>query len=219
MEKRILEEDLEGLQNDVLRMGAMVEKALYDSTRALLEDNLDLAERVIAEDDHIDRLNTQVQDTCVRLLALRQPMAGDLRAIQCDLQVAMDLERMGDYSESIAKAALRLHGEKRTIHHLHYLSQMVQLVREMANKFITAYNLRDMEMARSAALIDDSIDKLYKESFQSLIDIIKKDPDTAATAFQLLLTGAHLERIADHATNIGESVIYMVTGLRSNLND
>ena len=218
MEKRILEEELEDLQNNVLRMGALVEKALYESTRALLEDHADLAEQVIAADDSIDSLNTEIQDQCVRLLALRQPMAGDLRAIKTDLQIAMDLERMGDYSESIAKAALRLHGE-RTIHKLHYLPQMVELVREMAHNFITAYDLADIDLARSAALLEDAIDKLYKESFQSLTDMIKADPSTAATAIQLLLAGAHLERIADHATNIGESVIYMVTGLRANLND
>jgi len=218
MEKRILEEELEDLQNNVLRMGALVEKALYESTRALLEDHADLAEQVIAADDSIDSLNTEIQDQCVRLLALRQPMAGDLRAIKTDLQIAMDLERMGDYSESIAKAALRLHGE-RTIHKLHYLPQMVELVREMAHNFITAYDLADIDMARSAAVLEDSIDKIYKESFQSLTDMLKADPGTAATAIQLLLAGAHLERIADHATNIGESVIYMVTGLRANLND
>jgi phosphate transport system protein len=219
MEKRILEEELEDLQSDVLRMGALVEKALYDSTRALLEDKADPAELAIAADDDIDSLNLKVQERCIRLLALRQPMASDLRAIQADLQVAMDLERMGDYSESIAKAAIRLHGEMRTIHNLDYLSRMVELVREMANKFITAYALSDIRLARSAALLDDSIDKLYKESFQSLTDIIKEDPGTAATAIQLLLAGAYLERIADHATNIGESVIYWVTGLRSKLND
>ncbi|TEB06619.1 hypothetical protein Psch_00151 [Pelotomaculum schinkii] len=217
MEKRILEEELEDLQNNVLRMGALVEKALYDATRALLEGHADLAERVIAADDSIDSLNTEVQDQCVRLLALRQPMAGDLRTIKTDLQIAMDLERMGDYSESIAKAALRLHGEK-TIHKLHYMPQMVELVREMAHNFITSYDLADIELARRAATLEDAIDKLYKESFQSLTGIIREDPGTAATAIQLLLAGVYLERIADHATNIGESVIYMVTGLRSNLN-
>jgi phosphate transport system protein len=218
VEKRILEEELKNLRIDVLRMGALVEKALYNSTRALLEDNAEQAESVIAADDDIDRLNLEVQDNCVRLLALRQPMACDLRAIKTDLQVAMDLERMGDYSESIAKAALRLQGERIT-HKLQYLPQMVELVQEMAHNFITAYDLADVELARNAALLDDAIDKLYKESFKSLTDIIKEDSSTAATVIQLLLSGAYLERIADHATNIGESVIYMVTGLRSKLND
>lgn len=218
MEKRILENELEDLQFEVLRMSALVEKAIYESTKALIEDQIGLAEQVIAEDDSIDRLNTEVQDKCLKLLALRQPLAVDLRAIQTDLQIATDLERMGDYAESIAKSTLRLH-EKRTMTKLTYLPQIAEMVRELVHDIITTYILADVDMAKNSVKLESEIDKLYREYFDILMDTIKNDVSKADMAVQLLFAGHALERIADHATNIGESVLYMVTGQRTSLND
>lgn len=218
MEKRILENELEDLQFDILRMSSLVEKAVYESTKSLLDDQVNLANQVIAEDDSIDALNIEVQDKCLRLLALRQPLAVDLRAIQTDLQIATDLERMGDYAESIARAALRLH-ERRTITKLTYLPQMAEMVREMVHDIITAYILADVGMAKNCVILEQEIDRIYREYFDVNMSIIKSDPHLAEMAVQLLFAGHFLERIADHATNIGESILYMVTGNRVSLND
>lgn len=218
MEKRILESELEDLQFDILRMSSMVEKAVYESTKSLLDDQVNLAKQVIADDDSIDTLNIEVQDKCLRLLALRQPLAVDLRAIQTDLQIATDLERMGDYAESIARSALRLH-ERRTITKLTYLPQMSEMVREMVHDIITAYILGDINMAQNCVILEKEIDQIYREYFDVIMSIIKRDPQLAEMAVQLLFAGHYLERIADHATNIGESILYMVTGNRVSLND
>ena len=218
MEKRILENELEDLQFDILRMSSLVEKAVYESTKSLLDDQVNLANQVIAEDDSIDALNIEVQDKCLRLLALRQPLAVDLRAIQTDLQIATDLERMGDYAESIARAALRLH-ERRTIAKLTYLPQMAEMVREMVHDIITAYILADVGMAKNCVILEQEIDRIYREYFDVNMSVIKSDPHLAEMAVQLLFAGHFLERIADHATNIGESILYMVTGNRVSLND
>jgi phosphate transport system protein len=218
MEKRILESELEDLQFDILRMSSMVEKAVYESTKSLLDDQVNLANQVIADDDSIDTLNIEVQDKCLRLLALRQPLAVDLRAIQTDLQIATDLERMGDYAESIARSALRLH-ERRTITKLTYLPQMSEMVREMVHDIITAYILGDINMAQNCVILEKEIDQIYREYFDVIMSIIKRDPQLAEMAVQLLFAGHYLERIADHATNIGESILYMVTGNRVSLND
>jgi phosphate transport system protein len=218
MEKRILESELEDLQFDILRMSSMVEKAVYESTKSLLDDQVNLANQVIADDDSIDSLNIEVQDKCLRLLALRQPLAVDLRAIQTDLQIATDLERMGDYAESIARSALRLH-ERRTITKLTYLPQMSEMVREMVHDIITAYILGDINMAQNCVILEKEIDQIYRQYFDVIMSIIKSDPQLAEMAVQLLFAGHYLERIADHATNIGESILYMVTGNRVSLND
>lgn len=218
MEKRILESELEDLQFDILRMSSMVEKAVYESTKSLLDDQVNLAKQVIADDDSIDTLNIEVQDKCLRLLALRQPLAVDLRAIQTDLQIATDLERMGDYAESIARSALRLH-ERRTITKLTYLPQMSEMVREMVHDIITAYILGDINMAQNCVILEKEIDQIYRQYFDVIMSIIKRDPQLAEMAVQLLFAGHYLERIADHATNIGESILYMVTGNRVSLND
>lgn len=164
MQKRILENELEDLQFDILRMSALVEKAIYESTKSLINDQVDLANDVISEDDNIDRLNIEVQDKCLRLLALRQPLAVDLRAIQTDLQIATDLERMGDYAENIARSTIRLHG-KRTMTKLTYLPQMAEMVREMVHDIITSYILADVEMARNSVILEKEIDNLYREYF------------------------------------------------------
>jgi len=218
MQKRVLESELEDLQFEILRMSALVEKAVYESTKALINDEVETARQVISDDDSIDSLNIEVQDKCLRLLALRQPLAVDLRAIQTDLQIATDLERMGDYAEYIAKSVLRLHGN-RTLTKLLYLTQMSEMVREMVHDIITAYILADVDMARNIVVLEREVDCLNREYYDLLVNIIKTDTNKVNMAVELILTGQYLERIADHATNIGESVVYMVTGKRVSLND
>lgn len=218
MHNTILDNELEELKSEILRMGALIEKSIHESTRSMIEDNVDLAKQVIAEDDDIDTLNIDVQNKCLRLLALRQPLAVDLRAVQADLQIATDLERMGDCAEKIAKSTLRLHG-KRTIDDLSLLAQLAFDVSEMVTNIINSYSFADVMKAKNIVEVENEIDGLYKQYFNILMDIIREDANKADMAVQLLFATHCLERIADHATNIGESVLYMVTGERASLND
>lgn len=218
MHNTILDNDLEQLKFELLRMSALIEKAIYLSTESLIEDKVDIAQQVVADDDNIDMLNLDVQNKCLMLLALRQPLAVDLRAVQADLQMATDLERMGDCAEKIAKSTLRLHG-KRTIADLSLLSELSGAVREMVSNTVNSYALADVERARNIVKLENEIDGLFKQYFNYLMDIIREDASKADMAVQLLFAIHCLERIADHATNIGESVLYMVTGEHASLND
>lgn len=218
MHNTILDNDLEQLKIELLRMSALIEKAIYDSTESLIKDNVDTARQVIDNDDDVDMLNLDVQNKCLRLLALRQPLAVDLRAVQADLQIATDLERMGDCAEKIAKSTLRLHG-KRTIDDLSLLSQLTGAVREMVFSIVNSYAHADVGRARNIIRLENEIDGLYKKYFNCLMEVIREDAAKADMAVQLLFAIHCLERIADHATNIGESVLYMVTGERTRLND
>ncbi|TEB13482.1 phosphate signaling complex protein PhoU [Pelotomaculum propionicicum] len=218
MHNTILDSELEELKSEILRMGAMIERSIYQAVVSLIEDEVDLAQQVIAEDDDVDTLTIDVQNKCLRLIALRQPLAVDLRAIQANLQIATDLERMGDCAEKIAKSTLRLQG-KRTIADLSLLSQIGFDVKEMVTNIINSYSAADIETAKNIVKVENEIDGLYKRYFNILMDIIREDPNKADMAVQLLFATHCLERIADHATNIGESVLYMVTGERTSLND
>jgi len=216
--KRILDKEMEDLQFEILRMSTLVEQAVFDSVSSLTKNRVELARKVIEGDDDIDRLNLDVQDKCLRLLALRHPMAVDLRAVHTDLLVAMDLERMGDYAEAIARSTLRIQG-KRNIAEIPCLAQMAEMVRELVHNSITSYILADVDTAENCRLLEDRIDNLYHRCFDLLVDMIKNDVNVTEMAVQLLFAGQRLERIADHATNIGESVLYTVTGQHTNLNE
>lgn len=213
-----MDKEMEELQLEMLRMGTLVEKAIFDSVKSIIEDEVELARQVIAGDDDIDRLNIEVQDKCLKLLALRHPMAVDLRAVHADLMVAMNLERMGDYAEAIARSTIRLQG-KRTITNIPYLPQVAEMVRELVHDAITSYVTADVDMARNCILLENQIDGLYNRYFSHLVNMMKKDVNVIEMGVQLLFAGQRLERIADHATNIGESVLYTVTGDHANLND
>ena len=218
MGNNILDNDLEQLKSEILKMSALVEKAIYVSMESLMEDKVDTAQQVIQDDDNIDTLYQDVQKKCMRLLALRHPLAVDLRTVQAEMQIATDLERMGDRAEKIAKSTLQLHG-KRTIADLSSMSLLTAAVMEMLSIIVNSYAKADVESARNIVILEDKIDGLYKNYFNSLMEIIEGDGAKAYMAVQLLFAIYCLERIADHATNIGESVIYMATGERVRLND
>jgi len=211
MNNTILDNELEELKSEILRMGALIEKSVCQAIVSLIEDDVALAQQVIAGDDEIDGLTIDVQNKCLRLLAQHQPQAIDLRGIQADMQTATDLEGMGDCAEKIAKSTLRLHG-KRTIEDLPVLSQIGLDVKGLVNSAVNSYSASDVEKAKDSMRLEGEIGELYKKYFNILVDIIRKDPNKTDMAVQLLFVTHCLERIADHARNIGEAVIYMVTG-------
>lgn len=212
------ERALEELQHDILRMGSLVEQAIYDSVQSLAQQDLALAEKVIKGDDIIDDMETEIEDKCVRLLATQQPLATDLRTISAVFKIITDLERMGDHAIDIAKTTKRIANQP-LIKPLIDIPRMAKITQQMVRDGLDAFVKRDVELAKKLCEIDDEVDHIYRQIFRELLTYMMEDPRTISQATHLLFVGRYLERIADHATNIGERVIYLATGERYNLND
>ncbi len=204
---------LEDLRADLLRMGAAVERAIHDAVKSLVNRDQALAERVVQGDDAIDQLELDIESQCLSLLALQQPMAKDLRVIGTALKVITDLERMADHAVDIAQVTIALHGQ-RLIKPLIDVPRMAELAQAMVRKSLDAYVDENVEAARAVIEADDEVDHLYAQVFRELLLIMMENPRSIEQATHLLLVAQYLERIADHATNLGEWVIYMVTGER-----
>ncbi|WP_134702133.1 phosphate signaling complex protein PhoU [Ammoniphilus sp. YIM 78166] len=211
-------EALEKLHRDLLNMGALVEEAIHLSVKSLATRDLALAEQVIRDDDEIDNLNLSIERDCFRLIALQQPMASDLRRIGTVLKVVTDLERMADNAVTIAKATIRLK-EETYVKQLIDIPKMATLAEAMVREALNAYINLDTEKAYQVGRNDDEVDALYKHIHNELLELMKKNPDTVHQATQFLFVAHSLERIADHATNLGEWVIYLVTGKIEEIND
>jgi len=209
--------DLEVLQQDLLRMGALVEESIFKAVRALIEQDLALAEQVLSGDDPIDQMEVDIETRCLQLIALQQPMAGDLRILGSALKAVTDLERMADHSVDIAKVVLRMNKQP-WIKPLIDVPRMAHIVEAMVRDSLTAFIRRDVQMADTLAARDDEVDGLYGQIFRELLILMITTPTSVEQATQLLMVAQNLERIGDHATNIGEWVIYMVEGVRRDLN-
>lgn len=211
------EKSLEDLQHDILRMGSMVEQAIYDSVQSLAQQNVELAEKVIKGDRLINELEAEIEDKCIKLLATQQPMAKDLRTISTVFKLITDLERMGDHSIDIAKITKRLAGQP-LIKPLIDIPRMANITQQMVRDALDAFVKRDVELAKALCKADDEVDHIYSQVFRELLTYMMEDPRNISQATYLLFCGRYLERIADHATNIGERIIYLVTGERADLN-
>ncbi len=211
-------QELDELQEEILKMGTLVEEAISNAVTALKERDLDLAQRVIDQDDIIDEMELEVEQKCLKLLALQQPMAVDLRIIGTALKIITDLERMADHATDIAKTTIRLQGQP-FIKPLIDIPRMAELVQKMVHTALDAYVSQDAQTARDMIKLDDEVDHLYKQIFRELLTYMMQDPSTINQATYLLFVAAYLERVGDHATNLGEWIIYMVTGERVELND
>ncbi|MBA1333715.1 MAG: Phosphate transport system regulatory protein PhoU [Firmicutes bacterium] len=198
-------------------MGYMVEDAIDNSIKSLVNQDTELAEQVIKNDDVVDEMELRIEERCIKLIATQQPLAGDLREIFTTLKIVTDLERMADHAVDIAKVAKRLAGE-RYIKPLIDIPRMAGLVREMVRDCLQAYINKNPDLAHSISEKDDEIDALYKQVFRELLVYMMEDPKTINQATQFLLVSRFLERIGDHTTNVCEWVIYMVTGQRKDLN-
>ncbi|MDQ7793555.1 MAG: phosphate signaling complex protein PhoU [bacterium] len=209
--------ELQELENVVLELGSRVEEAIGQASRSLVTQDPGLAREVIAGDDCLDALQLEIENRCLNLLALQQPLSRDLRFIGTALKVAIDLERIGDHAADIAQVAIRLSGED-YIKPLIDIPRMADLARGMLRDSLTAYVRQDTRLALSLAQADTLMDSLYNQVFRELLTYMTSDPATIPQATRLLLVAQHLERVADHVTNIGEGVIYMVDGQRTSLN-
>lgn len=209
-------EEIAALQRELLRMGVYVSEAIEKAVQSLAQLDTALARQVIAGDDLVDRMLIEIEKRSLQLFALQQPMAGDLRAIGTALKVVTDLERMADHATAIAKITLRLEGERPR--ELAQIPAMGQLVQAMAHEALEAYVTRDVARARAMIRMDDEIDRYYQELSDKLVSLMQQRPESVRQLTYLLLAAMYLERVGDHATNLGEWTIYMVTGERSQLN-
>jgi len=201
----------------VLKMGAMVQNIIEVSVQALAKQDLEMAEKVYSLDDEIDELELKIEQECMMLLALQQPMAKDLRVVGTIMKIITDLERMGDHAVNIAKITLTI-GNESLIKPLVDIPRMAKLSEDMVRKSLDAFVKEDTNLAEEVGRDDEAVDQIYDEIYAELIRAMIKNPEIIRQASYLLFVGRYLERIADHATNIGERVIYMVTGERVEIN-
>ncbi len=217
MTRDAFERELRTLGTEVIAMGTRAGEAIHSAIEALQARDDARARQIIAEDDQIDVLHLELEERCMRLLATQQPMASDLRTIAAVFAIALDLERMADHAEGISRATIRL-GTAPLVKPLVDIPRMEALVQEMLRDALQAFVTRDVGLAQRMAAKDDSVDEMRSQTFRDLLAIMMEDPAKVERALELVLVAQHLERAADHITNIGERVVYMVTGELRELN-
>ncbi len=214
MPRAEFDHDLQMLQDDLLLLGSMVEKAIGRSLDALRNRDLRLAEDVIREDDIIDVKQEEIEERCIDLIATQQPMAVDLRVLITVIHLGIELERMGDYAEGIAKICLMM-GDEPPLKPLIDIPRMADKASDMLRRSLDAFVNRDVVSSMVVRKDDDEIDALYEQVYRELLTFMLGDPSSIRRATFLLWTAHNIERIADRTTNIAENVIYMVTGERT----
>lgn len=220
--------ELAGLERDIVALAVEVKDRIARAVDALARADAAAGQAVVAGDRAIDTREMDLEHECLKLLVLQQPLAGDLRAIGAALRILIDLERIADHAASIARTAVRLQGTPQARRAetspspdlwREALPRMAAIAQDMVARAVDAYVRRDADAARDLAAADDEVDHLFSEVFSALVAEMGRRPETAHLGTHLLFAASHLERIADHATNVGEAVIYAVTGERPELND
>jgi phosphate transport system protein len=206
-----LERDLENLQRDLLQLAASVEDAIHKAIHALQDRDAALAEQVIEGDNQIDSDENRVEEECLKILALHQPVAVDLRRIAAALKINAELERMADLAEDIAERAERL-AELPVIPTPRKLQRMTDLTVSMVRQSLDAFVHLDARLARTVCRLDDEVDQHNVAIIDELVGMMKSSPDMVEPCLSLFSAVRHLERIADHATNIAEDVVYLIVG-------
>ncbi|MDO8490776.1 MAG: phosphate signaling complex protein PhoU [Dehalococcoidia bacterium] len=202
---------LQEIQDDVLSMGSMVEKAIARSIEGLKKRDLSLSHQVIVDDARINQQRFLTEDKCIELIATQQPAASDLRTIVAVLNIITELERIGDYAEGIAKIAILI-GDEPPLKPLIDIPRMADTTIEMIDKSLKSFIARDVELAKQVIEMDSMVDGLYDQVFRELLTFMMVDPTTTSRATRLIWVAHNLERAADRATNICERVVYTVTG-------
>ena len=209
MEPRHFEIELQALKNRLLGMGALVEERVHGAMQALMERRLDAAEAIVAGDVEVNELQIEIDDRCLKLLALQNPMASDLRLITAAMKINADLERIGDQAVNIAENAVKVAAVP-PLRPMIDLPRMAELAETMTRDSLDAFVRRDANLARDILARDDEVDQLKDQIFRVLLTHMMADPGTIERALSLILVSRNLERIADHATNIAEDVIFVV---------
>jgi len=209
--QRHFDEELGKLKEKILKMSSLVEKAIHLSIKALVDRESELAQQIIKSDDQINMLEIEIDEFSLKLLALRQPQAGDLRLITSIMKINNDLERIGDLAVNISERTIELL-KFPIVKPLIDIPRMAEIAQGMVKDSLDAFVNRDSKLARSVCERDDKVDNLNDQIFRELLTYMLQDPKTIERAVDLILVGRNLERIADHATNICEDVIYIVDG-------
>ena len=206
-----VEDELREVKVKILKMGSLVEEAIGRAIRSLVERNNRLAEEVIEGDRVINTYDVEIDEECIRVLALRQPVGGDLRFITTAMKITTDLERIGDFAENISHLALELNTEPQLKPYID-IPLMAKIVQGMVVDVLEAFTKPDTAIAYDVIQRDEQMDNLAVQIFNELLFFMIKDPSTVSRAVKISYVAKHLERMADHATNIAEMVIYMVEG-------
>ena len=208
---RRYEEELKALHHRILEMGGLVEKQIVNAIDALVRRDSQLAREIIDRDHVVNRMDVEIDDLCIRLLALHQPAARDLRLITTALKITTDLERIGDLAENLCERAVELNEEPQLKPFID-IPRMADIAQRMLRESLDAFVREDTELALHVCAEDDAIDDLNNQLFRELLSFMAENPQTVTRATRLLFISKYLERIADHATNIAEMVIFMVKG-------
>ena len=211
MPREDFERNLKLMQDEVVQLSSMVEKAIFKSIDSLKRRDLGASQQVIDEDDIIDAKQEAIENRCIDLIALESPMAVDLRVIIAAMMVANELERMGDYAEGIAKISLAM-GELPPLKPLVDIPRMADKAVDMLRRSIESYVNRDIVTAKGVFHDDDEVDEMYEQVYRELLTYMMRDPSTIQRATYLLWVSHDLERVADRTTNIAERVMFLVTG-------
>ncbi len=208
--------ELEDLHHDLIKMGSLVEESIENTILALKKQDVKLARLIFKNDDVIDEMESKIERRCLNLIARQQPLAKDLRTISTSLKIITDMERIADHSSDIAEITIRMAGEK-YIKPLIDIPKMAELAKDMVNKSIDAYIRQDTELAMKVCASDDDVDDLFQKIILELVSIMKNDSQSVEQAINFMFIAKYLERMADHATNISEWVVYHVTGQHEHL--
>ncbi len=206
-----LQRDLDSLRHDLISLATSAEEAIHKAIRSLRERRTDLAEEVIAGDSQIDEEENHVEEECLKILALHQPVAVDLRLIAAAMKINTDLERMADLAEDIAERSLQL-AQPPYVPIPEKLQRMTDLTATMVRDSINAFTNLDTRQARAVCRLDDEVHGLNRDIIEEIMQAMQGDPALVAPGLSLFSATRHLERIADHATNIAEDVVYLVEG-------
>lgn len=208
---KAFDEDITRLRGLIAEMGGLAEVAIQEALDALVRGDTELGDKVVARDKKLDVLETEVDKLAVRIIALRAPMADDLREVIAALKIGGVLERIGDYAKNIAKRVGMIERRER-FEPLTLLPAMGELAGEMVHDVLTAYAARDPELAREVIATDVKVDAFYNSIFRNLVSHMMENPATISSAAQLLFVARNIERIGDHATNVAEMVHFAATG-------
>ena len=208
---KAFDEDITRLRGLIAEMGGLAEVAIEEAMQALINGDEELAKGVVERDKKLDALEVEVDRLAIRIIALRAPMADDLREIIAALKIGGVVERIGDYAKNIARRAPQIEGRKR-FEPLTLIPAMAELAAGMVHDVLTAFAARDPVMAREVIARDDKVDAFYDSIFRNLVSYMVENPATISSAAQLLFVARNIERIGDHATNVAEMVHYAATG-------
>jgi phosphate transport system protein len=207
----MFDHELADLKETILKMGVLVQELIYKSVESVKNRDKALANEVIEKDNEVDKLELEVDEKCINMIALRQPKAGDLRFITAGMRIATDLERIGDLAEDIAERTLEI-ADQPLLKPLIDIPKMAKLAQDSVSMVLDAFVNRDAEKARRIWINEREVDRLQDLVRDELMELMERDPSATKRAIPLLLVSRHLERISDHSTNIAEDVIYTVEG-------